>query len=271
MMNVQSLAVLASVLLLAAPASATPVTAADCIDAVDAGQTLRDAGKLRAARARFAVCVESACPAPIRHDCATWAADVSERMPAVRLRAHRADGSDLTGVRVTVDGAPFPAGLEGRYVEIDPGPHLFRFERTGSVTVERNVVIAERDHAALVDVAMVDDRAALGPASPPVGPPPPAASATGGPPLATYVLAGVGVLGAAGFVVFGLKANREISSLRGSCAPACTDDQLSPAHRDVLIANISLGVGVVALVAATVVWLTSHPSPAPASASASPR
>jgi hypothetical protein len=75
------------------------------------------------------------------------------------------------------------------------------------------------------------------------------------------VLGGVGALGVAGFAWLGLRARGEADAMRSSCAPACPASRVDDARRDALVANLSLGVGAVALGAAAVLWATSSPEP----------
>ena len=49
---------------------------------------------------------------------------------------------------------------------------------------------------------------------------------------------------------------KEKSNLEKSCAPFCKDDDLKTAKRDLLFADISLGVGVLSAIGAVVVYAT---------------
>jgi hypothetical protein len=85
-------------------------------------------------------------------------------------------------------------------------------------------------------------------------------------PLA-IALAGVGVLGAAGFAYFGITAKSDLDNLRQTCAPNCAKSDLDAVKQKAAIADISLGVGVVALGAAAWVFFANggtSPAPTPA-------
>jgi hypothetical protein len=56
---------------------------------------------------------------------------------------------------------------------------------------------------------------------------------------------GAGLLGVAGFVALGTSGLSAEHRLRGSCAPECTDSQVSSVRLRYALADISLGLGVV--------------------------
>lgn len=220
-----------------------------CIDAAEAGQKDAKDGKLRAARRAFLECARDACPAAVRTECTKWLDDVDARQPAVLFRVRNSEGREITDVQISADGAPFLTTIDGRAQMIDPGVHEFIFETHG-VAWKESVLIRERDKSALVD-ATVPKSLAAEKASRPV------ASASVAPPLASILLGGVGLVGVGGFALFGTNAVNGRDDLRNTCAPFCTDDQVSAVKRDTIIANVSLGVGVVALIAGTVIWIKS--------------
>jgi hypothetical protein len=68
----------------------------------------------------------------------------------------------------------------------------------------------------------------------------------------------VGLAGIGAFTYFGISGLEEKSRLRSSCAPACTDDQTATLRARYLAADVSLGVGVIALAVAG--YLFFHPT-----------
>jgi hypothetical protein len=88
------------------------------------------------------------------------------------------------------------------------------------------------------------------------------------------VFSGIAVLGGASFAYFGLRGHSELSDLRASCLGHCAQDDVDRAWSKLVVADVSLGVGVVA--AGVAAWLflmprasTSHrPRAAPPRASA---
>jgi hypothetical protein len=93
----------------------------------------------------------------------------------------------------------------------------------------------------------------------------PATSRTtsGGPPVLTYVLGGIGVVAMGSFAFFGVTGKNDLHDLRDRCAPDCADDEISKVKREMTVADVSLGIGIVALGAALVTWLVAGPSAAP--------
>lgn len=62
---------------------------------------------------------------------------------------------------------------------------------------------------------------------------------------------------------FGVDSLRELSHLRASCAPSCEQTRLDDVKSGMLVADISLGVGIAALGVAALVAI-GHMSSAPA-------
>jgi hypothetical protein len=126
------------------PAVAQPTKLA-CIAANESAQDLRRAGRLRAARAKLVECVAAACPGPLREDCAARLSEVDAAMPTLVLEARDEGGRDVATVRVTMDGQPFAARLDGAAVPTDPGEHTFTFEADGHPRATKVIVVREGD------------------------------------------------------------------------------------------------------------------------------
>ncbi len=233
-----------------------------CVAASTDGQALRDSGKLREAREKLVACARDECPVIVRRFCAELLAQVENRIPSVVFRVQEADGTDATDAQVTLDNAA-PHSVDGSATRIDPGEHVVRFEHPGEDPVEMHVVIAESEKGRIV-TAHFAPKATEAPVETP--PPPPEKKAV---PVAAIALAGVGVLGAAGFAYFGITAKNDLDNLRSTCAPNCSSSDLDAVKQKALFADISLGVGVVALGAAAWVFFSqaaSTSAPAPAAA-----
>jgi len=76
----------------------------------------------------------------------------------------------------------------------------------------------------------------------------------------TFVAAGVGVLALSSFAYFGLKASSDTSTLRETCAPHCNEQDVDAVRTKLVVANVSLGVSIVALGLAGALWLTEGSS-----------
>jgi hypothetical protein len=252
-------AALAALAVVLAGAPARADVKQECVDASTSGQSLRDAAKLHEARAEFVLCARDACPTIVRKACADWLADVDPRLPSVVFRAQLADGSDVVDARLSLDGAPLAHGLDGAAIPIDPGEHVVRFERDGAAPVEEHVVVVEGERGRVVTGRFAATTAGL----------PLAPAGTDEAPRAgrrltplTLVLAGVGGVGIIGFASLGVVATNDLNHLRQTCAPYCSSSQLGSVKTEALAADVSLGVGVVALAAAAYVFLRQGTAPA---------
>ncbi len=217
-----------------------------CVSAATEGQKLERAGKLRDARTSFLACVKPTCPQEVKVVCDRFLAEVETGLPTVILGARDAAGQDLTAVRVTVDGTPFVSALDGKAVELDPGPHVLHFERADGAPVELRVVIREAEKNRALGVVFPSE------AQPTPGSESPSREGPGRapPPVLAYVLAGVGVASLGGFAYLGIHGQSQYDSCNPHACSQSTVDSLS-VQRD--LAFVTLGVGVVALGVAT--WL----------------
>lgn len=246
------------VLLLADAVSAQPADEGEpspideCIDAAGKGQELRDAGRLLESRQAFLTCTRSVCPKPVRDDCEGWLEDVKERVPTVIIRAKNPQGKDLAKVRVLHGERVLAEELDGVALELDPGSYQLRFEHAGFPTVSQTVVIREREQSRFLDVTFELAESAKPPPQRPPAPVEPAPPAPGVP-AGAWVLGGVGVVGGGVFAWLASEAKSERDNLRRRCAPECSQSDVDAAQTKLLIANISLGVGVLALGGA--LWL----------------
>jgi hypothetical protein len=235
-----------------APAHAAGTKQA-CVDASSEGQTLRDGAKLIEARTRFLACARDECPSVVRRYCVEWLADAERRIPTVIFRAQTADGADVTGAQVSVDGALVHEPL-GTAIPLDPGEHSVHVERAGGNPIDARIVIIDGEKGRIVPL-----RFAPAPAPPSLAheAAPPAESR----PLfstATWALGGIGVVGLVVFAGFAVKASADLSDLRQTCAPYCPSNDLDVVKREALAADISLGIGVVGLGAAAITLVVNH-------------
>ena len=235
----------------------------ECVDASDLGQVARDRGQLLAARELFLKCARDQCPAPVQRDCAVWLADTESRLPSVVFRARDRAGRDLVDVTVYLDGKKLLERLDGRARAVDPGAHELRWEHRGSPAVAQRFLVAEGDKGRLL-------KARIGPETPKPDSRPPAVPPVlrperrrAGVPAASLVLGGVGLVGLAGFGYFGLTARRDREELRDRCAPDCRESEVDGVRRRVIAANVSLGIGMVALGSALFWALTEREAVAP--------
>lgn len=231
-----------------------------CVEAYEQTQSLRKSANLRAARDSALTCAQAACPAVVKKDCATWLTELEQSLPSVVLGARDKAGQETTAVRVFVDGAPFVDHLDGRAVALDPGAHTFRFELDGAPPSELRTLIREGEKNRPIEISFAasSQRGADGDSA--------------RPPVSVFVLGGIGVLALGSFTTFALLGKAQKSDLEKTCAPTCTDEEVGRVRTKLLIGDISLVTGIVALGAATTFFLLDRrPAPPPSSPRASLR
>lgn len=154
-------AVLLSTAVLAAGSrAAADPTKQECVSANEAAQDQQAAGKLLNARRELAMCIAASCPAAIRQDCAQRLDDVTRATPSLIFAAKKPSGDDLTAVRVTMDGALLVDHLDGKAVDVDPGPHRFAFETEGFSPHGRDLVVRMGEKDRIVEVDLLPAHAA---------------------------------------------------------------------------------------------------------------
>jgi hypothetical protein len=89
---------------------------------------------------------------------------------------------------------------------------------------------------------------------------PPEAPPTRPIPVAAFVTGAASVVSLTAFAVLALKGQSELRDLRATCKPDCSPSDVNAARTKLLVGDISLGVGLVALGATTWLVLTRAPS-----------
>jgi hypothetical protein len=162
---------------------------------------------------------------------------------------------------------------------LDPGPHTVTVEAPGERVTDR-IVVAERESRTVVvhlrgtatpreplasaepkasePAPAIVKRAADAETYRPPSPRAPRRSEAGAVPATAWILGGVAIAGLGSFAFFGLSARSELADLRSSCAPDCAPSSRDAAHDKAMIADVSLGVALVATLAAAVIVATRH-------------
>ena len=280
--------------MVALPAGAQDAEKRSCSDAYVDGQSLSNEGKLLAARDAYASCLDPSCPAQFRTDCARWLEELNERVPTIGLVVRGADGNDAPDAVVYIDGERIDDWV-GKQLEVDPGQHTIKVE-LGPRSAEVPLIAVAGDRARKVEVTLVaptlPPAPAPAPAPAPPPPPPPKQSADKGHPVAAYVLGvvGVGALAAfAGLAIVGkmeadtyndvsadfdgdgvaggwdgvstpdeARGCAETRDASGNTAPNCPSDLVDSTRLKFIIADVSLGVGIVAIGVAAGLFLDHH-------------
>jgi hypothetical protein len=210
---------------------------------------LRQQGRLIEAREALGLCAREECPALARADCGNWLEEVDKAIPSVIVQA-TADGAEISEVSVSIDGKVVKTTLDGKAIPTDPGSHRFRFDAPGFVPIETTMVVREGEHYRALPAQFVSLRT----------PPPPVATARPVPP-AVWILGALTIAGAAGFTAFGVLGDQKKASLQSQCAPFCAASDVDVIQHEYLAADVSLGVGVVALVTGLVLFFTRPEAP----------
>ncbi len=254
---------LASALVLSTlDARAEDPTKAGCIAANEAAQTLRDTGKLQAARAQLLICVAQSCPGVVRADCAEQLAAVDKAMPSIVFAVKDAAGNDLSAVTVTMDGNPFAERLDGSAVNVDPGVHVFEFSAEGHEKISKKFVIGagasgRREALTFAPPAVVTT-------PPPLSIEPEHKSSVGAEQrLLGYGLGGLGIVGLGIGAYLGLHANSTYSDALSHCpaGPSSCDaagvQGGDDAHKGATISTIAVIAGSALVVGGVVLFLTA--------------
>jgi hypothetical protein len=227
-----------------------------CFSSAESAQQLRTQGKLRSARDALILCAQTGCPAAVQKDCVRWLGEVRDAVPTVVFTAHDGRGNDLADVSVTVDGESVATALDGRPIDVDPGPHVLHYERTGSKRVDKSIVVAAGQKLREIAVEMEADAAAL----------PEGTVARRAPiPVASIVLGGVGVVALTSMTYFWVSGRSAFSELEATCSPMCNPATVDPVRAKLVVGDVSMGIALVSLGLGTWFFLSrpSAASPAP--------
>ena len=253
-MHRRSVACALSLLSLLTPCAASADdTVAECEAASIRAQRHRNDHALVAAKKDLLLCAAATCPGVIRRDCDRWLGEVDAILPTIVPAAQDAQGRDLVDVQVELDNVSVSTRIDGAAVPLDPGSHVVRFRRNG-IVVDQRIVVREGERARPVVAKFPGPEEK--PAPPPPPPPPPRE-----PPniltIGTYAFAGLAVVGLGVGTIETIRGVSEYRDLRDSCGRtrSCAPSDVESARRDILIADVSFGVGIVCAAAATVLYL----------------
>jgi hypothetical protein len=235
--------------------------AQQCIAENEIATKQRAAGKLGEAKQHYVACGAADCPAVVRDECQTLAQKMETSLSTIVFVLVDAKGNDVTGARIFVDGSKNAEPLDGHALILDPGTHKISVESPSGGSIEDTVVAREGEKNRRVRLQLAAS------AKPPVsdGPVPVQAKTATSP--AVWVLSGAAVVGLGSFVYFGLDGKHKESDLKSRCAPMCKDSEVDAMYKSYLIADVSLGVSVVA---ASVAGYLLFSAPASSSSAARP-
>lgn len=267
-----------------APLVASAQSRAACADTYEQAQVERQGKKPAAAHASFSKCAQSACPAIIREPCRQGADELAATLAEVVVRAKGEAAHGGIVETPSVDDATRGDATVGTAFLVEPGSHVFSVRaRDGTIARATKVLRAgEKGVEIILDLDSANARATagvpIGTGAPqakegaptePIAPPP-----EPGPRRhpAVLPLAATAAVGFIWFGAFGYSTRAEHDRLRDECARgACPAGARDGIDRRYLLADIGLGVGIVAAAASAYFYLRSPSSPARATVLASPR
>jgi hypothetical protein len=235
--------------------------AKQCVAQNNDGVQLRDEHHLLAAREAYRACVaEKECPELVRGECDAALADIKTAIPTLLVAVLDQDQHDISGATLTLDGEP--VALDGSSIEVDPGKHEL-IAKSGELSSRLQVLAIESDLNRRVEIVLQPPHTDAEPATqdtPPVIAPRSKVPA--------YVLGGVGAAAALSFGIFAISGHSGMSSL-DQCKPFCAASDVQSVRTKYTIADVSLGVSLVALAGAGF-WLLSASKEKPASTASAP-
>lgn len=238
-----------------------------CAAASEKAQQLRSAGKLGEARDQLAICGRAECPRLIQQDCTQWMSEVLANMPSVVPAAKDRKGRDLVDVRLSIDGRPATETFDGKPIVLDPGVHAFVFDTKGAPAIHEQVVIkpGEKNRIVTVTFATPDDGSASG-----GGTRPAPDKRSSSPPIAAYVVGGLGMAAGAVALVIDLGANSDARKLRETCAPRCNQADVDAVQTKYTIAGVTAAFGGALLVTGVVLFILHGSESSPKSGKNAP-
>jgi hypothetical protein len=242
------------------PAADAPKTPAEsCGAAYERTQTEKLAGHYVAAAAAALECSQLQCNSAIVQECVRFYSALEQETPTLVFSARKAEGGELTDVRVEMDGKVVAEQITGRPFATDPGPHNFVFihKKRGLLRLSETARVG--DKARVLEVTFADPNAKPGTGKD--GAPPEKKPAV---PVATWVLGGIGVVGLGAFTYFRLSGVSDYNRMNGDppegCTPNCNPDDVDKVRNKFTYSYISLGVGAAALVGAGAFFLANRSS-----------
>ena len=224
----------------------------DCLDAHRNAQELRKQSKLLESQEQLLVCSSETCPGAIITDCGKWLSEMDQLTPSIAFEV-RVDGKDTSQAQVEVDGRAIADWSQS--VKVNPGRHDVRVVVEGFEPFIGNVITVEGQRLKMVSAEFKTKQPEVA-ATHPLPPPAPVYSRPT--PAGTYVLLGLGVLGAGGFATFAAIGKTKQNQLDNDCVKlmSCTDSDLKPMKSMYLAGDIAAGVGAAAFIGAALVYFT---------------
>lgn len=242
-----------------AAAEAPKSPAETCSAAYERTQTEKLSGHYVAAAAAALECSQLQCNSAIVQECVRFYSALEQETPTLVFSARKAEGGELTDVRVEMDGKVVAEQITGRPFATDPGPHNFVFVHKKRGLLRLSETARVGDKARVVEVTFADPNAKPGAPADAAVP-----EKKGGVPVATWVLGGVGIAALGAFTYFRLSGVSDYNRMNGEapegCTPKCNPADVDDVRKKFTYSYVSLGVGAAALVGAGAFFIANRSS-----------
>ena len=235
-----------------------------CSAAYERTQTEKQAGHYVAASAAALECSQLQCNAAIVQECVRFYGALEAETPTLVFSARKAEGGELSDVRVEMDGKLVAEQITGRPISADPGPHNFVFIHKKRGLLRQSETARVGDKARVIEVTFSDPDAKSGAVG--AG----TAAPRGGVPPMTYVLGGLGVVALGGFAYFRVSGANDYNKKNDECSPGCNPDDIDPIKKKFTYSYVSLGVGIASLAGAAAFYFVGRSGGPSVQASISP-
>ena len=242
-------------------APSTNPSKADCAQAFEDAQRLRNASRYLDARREVLQCANPSCGVVLSEECGKIYSELQDITPSVVFAARDAAGDEIASASAEIDDDAGALALDGKPIPIDPGSHTFRFHADGFAPQSQSLVIRAGEKLRPITVVLqpISTKPSATPTPASVAPSPrdtPRASV----PLGVYVLGGVAAVGVGGFVGFRWSGSRDFEELARTCKPDCSSSSVDGVRQKYLLSTISLALGGAAAVAAVTWYIAAKPS-----------
>lgn len=199
----------------------------------------------------------------------TVVSEATERLDKLKSRIPRLvikRGPGAEHATVVLDDTTLGSAAIGPEMPLDPGPHSLTAKATGHSPFTTTFSLAERELKEITLTLAPEAAPQASASAAPAAPPPPSSAAeptaTAGPMWPVWVAGGVGVAGLAASGIFFALRQSAISDLDAQCGPqrnacpASSESTFNSGKTYSTLAGVSLGVGVVGLGVASVLFFT---------------
>jgi hypothetical protein len=225
----------------------------ECAKSFEQAQILRNDAKYVSATEEALKCSQPKCGQALQTECSRLYTELQQAAPSVVLSASDQNGNEIGEAQVVVDQTRHLEHLDGKPITLDPGNHEFAFTAPGLSALTRRITLLAGEKFRPISVTLGAGSAGKQPK--PAEPLP--ASKTDRPSLAprhiptlSYVLGGVSLLAAAGFVAFRASGANKYDSLMQTCSPNCAESDVDNVRQRYNVSYVALGVSAATLVGA---------------------